>query len=67
MLVLSRKLGENIYIGDDIEIIVSRIDYTSVRLSISAPRSTPIYRGELYEEVCRLREAFDGPSEPCAE
>lgn len=47
MLVLSRKVGERIKIGDDIEIIVVEIDRGTVRLGIKAPRSTKIYREEL--------------------
>ena len=47
MLVLSRKLGEKIMIGDDIEITVSRIDGNRIRLGIEAPRDTPILRGEI--------------------
>jgi len=50
MLVLSRKLGEKIMIGDDVEIIVTRIDRNSVRIAVSAPREVAIFRGELCEE-----------------
>ena len=47
MLVLSRKLGEKIYIGDDICITVVDIDRGKIRLGIEAPRDVPIYREEL--------------------
>lgn len=53
MLVLTRKTGENILIGDDIEIIVTKADYGSVRLAIVAPREIPIARGERVDEVSR--------------
>jgi len=59
MLVLSRRIGETIRIGDDIEIVVTRIDRAAVRISISAPRDVLIFRGELHEEVKRLRRAFE--------
>lgn len=47
MLVLSRKYGEKIRIGDDITITVVDIDRNKVRLGIEAPRDVPIYRTEL--------------------
>lgn len=47
MLVLSRKLGEKIYIGEHICIKVVDIDRGKIRLGIEAPRDVPIYRQEL--------------------
>jgi carbon storage regulator len=47
MLVLSRKLGEKIYIGDNICITVVDIDRGKIRLGIEAPRNVPIFRQEL--------------------
>lgn len=47
MLVLSRKLGEKIYVGTDICITVVDIDRGKIRLGIEAPRETAIYRAEL--------------------
>lgn len=51
MLVLTRKVGESIIVGDDIEIRVVRIEGDQIRIGIIAPRSIPIVRGELLEEV----------------
>ncbi|MEK6247532.1 MAG: carbon storage regulator [Planctomycetales bacterium] len=47
MLVLSRKPGESVKIGDDVTVYVSRISGNRVTLSFEAPRSTRIVRGEL--------------------
>ena len=47
MLVLSRKLGEKIYINDNISITVVDIDRGKIRLGIEAPRNVPIFRQEL--------------------
>lgn len=47
MLVLSRKLGEKIYISDNICITVVDIDRGKIRLGIEAPRDVPIFRKEL--------------------
>ena len=51
MLIITRKKGESLMIGDDIEIIVSKIDDGSVKIGIKAPRDIQILRKELYEEV----------------
>ena len=47
MLVLSRKLGEKIFIGDNICITVVDIDRGKIRLGIEAPRTVPVFRQEL--------------------
>jgi carbon storage regulator len=47
MLVLSRKLGEKIVIGENISITVIDIDRGKIRLGIEAPRDIPVYRQEL--------------------
>jgi carbon storage regulator len=47
MLVLSRKLGEKIFIGEHICITVVDIDRGKIRLGIEAPRDVSIYRQEL--------------------
>lgn len=50
MLVLSRKLGEKIFIGSDICVTVVDIDRGKIRLGIEAPRDIVIYREELMTE-----------------
>ncbi len=50
MLVLSRKLGEKIYISDNICITIVDIDRGKIRLGIEAPRDVPIFRQELLTE-----------------
>ena len=50
MLVLSRKSGEKIRIGDEVAITVVRIGPNTVRLGIEAPRTMSILREELCEE-----------------
>ncbi|MDD3239115.1 MAG: carbon storage regulator CsrA [Lachnospira sp.] len=51
MLALSRKKDEAIIINDDIEITVIEIKGDQVKLGISAPKSVPIYRKEVYVQI----------------
>ena len=51
MLIITRKKGESIMIGDDIEITISKIDDGSVKIGIEAPKNVSILRKDLYEEV----------------
>lgn len=51
MLVITRKNNESILIGDNIEIVVVKIDDGSVKLAINAPKDIQILRKELYKEV----------------
>lgn len=51
MLVISRKKGEALLIGDNIEITVVKLDDGSVKLAIDAPKDIAILRKELYKEV----------------
>lgn len=51
MLVITRKKGQSLMIGDDIEVTISKIEDGSVKIGINAPKNVTILRKELYEEV----------------
>ncbi|MBO5509532.1 MAG: carbon storage regulator CsrA [Lachnospiraceae bacterium] len=51
MLALSRKQGESIMIGNDIEITILESKGDQVKIGISAPKSVPIYRKEIYAQI----------------
>ena len=57
MLIITRKKGQSIMIGDNIEITVSKLDDGSVKLGIDAPKDMTILRKEIYEEVKKENKA----------
>ena len=48
MLIITRRAGERIMIGDDVVIEILEVAGNSVRVGIEAPRSVPVYRNEIY-------------------
>jgi carbon storage regulator len=56
MLVLTRKTGQKLIIANDIEIVVLETKGESVKLGINAPKTVPIYREEVYEEIKKANE-----------
>ncbi len=63
MLVLSRKIGERIHIGNDVFVEVRRVAGNRVTLAISAPKSVRILRGELFEAAQAFDVLEDAPAE----
>lgn len=51
MLALSRKKGEAIIVNNNVEITIIEVKGDQVKLGISAPKSVPIYRKEVYEQI----------------
>ncbi len=51
MLIITRRQGEKIMLGDDIVVHVMEIVGNSVRVGIQAPRSVPVYREEIWNAV----------------
>ncbi|HXW52446.1 MAG TPA: carbon storage regulator CsrA [Candidatus Acidoferrales bacterium] len=64
MLVLTRKLNQEIIIGDDIRITVVAVGNDQVKLGITAPRSIPVHRSEIYRERQTLALATAGGMKP---
>ncbi|MBU2235561.1 carbon storage regulator CsrA [Patescibacteria group bacterium] len=51
MLILSRKKNEKIMIGDDMSIMIVDICGDQVQIGVDAPRSVPVHRQEIYEDI----------------
>ncbi|MEK8131739.1 carbon storage regulator CsrA [Paenibacillus filicis] len=56
MLVLSRKVGESIMIGDQIELVIVSVEKDTVRVGINAPKQMQIYRKEIFELLKQSNE-----------
>ncbi|MEG0017812.1 MAG: carbon storage regulator CsrA [Hydrogenoanaerobacterium sp.] len=59
MLVLSRKAGESVYIGDDIKITVVEFIGDKVKIGIEAPKSMTVLREELYQTLSTNKQATE--------
>jgi carbon storage regulator len=55
MLILTRRVGETLMIGDDVSIMVLGVKGNQVRLGIAAPRSIAVHREEIYRRIQRER------------
>ena len=51
MLIITRRPGEKIMLGDDVVIEVMEVSGSSVRVGIQAPKSIPVYREEIWRSV----------------
>ena len=64
MLIITRRPGEKIMLGDDIVVHVMEIVGNSVRVGIQAPRSVPVYREEIWNAVREENEAAARAADP---
>ena len=53
MLILTRRVGESVMIGDDVSITVLRVKGNQVRLGVNAPKSVSVQREEISERIKR--------------
>ena len=63
MLILTRRVGENVIIGDDIVISVIEVRGDAVRIGIQAPRSVSVHREEVYLELQKANQAAAAASD----
>lgn len=60
MLMISRRVGERIVIGDGVEIVVTEIHRSSVKLGVQGPRGVLILRGEVHDAIEEANRAAAG-------
>ncbi|HEY8051764.1 MAG: carbon storage regulator CsrA [Steroidobacterales bacterium] len=56
MLILTRRVGETVMIGDDVTITVLGVKGNQVRVGINAPKSVAVHREEIYERIKREQQ-----------
>lgn len=60
MLILTRRVGETVMIGDDVTITVLGVKGNQVRVGINAPKSVAVHREEIYERIKREQQPAAG-------
>jgi carbon storage regulator len=65
MLILTRRVGETVVIGDEVQVTVLGVKGNQVRLGVTAPRDVSVHRQEIYERIQKEQGAGGGaPSRP---
>jgi carbon storage regulator len=64
MLILSRRLGESVTIGDDIVVTVVGISGSQIRLGISAPKAIRVLREEIYKAIQKENQSAASAADP---
>ena len=62
MLILMRRAGETVMIGDEVTVTVLGVKGNQVRLGINAPKSVGVYREEIYERIKREQKVGAVPA-----
>ncbi|WNZ55670.1 carbon storage regulator CsrA [Microbulbifer sp. MKSA007] len=60
MLILNRRTGENLRIGENVSITILEVKGNQVRVGIIAPKSLPVHREEVYRRIRKEQKVDDG-------
>ncbi len=63
MLILTRRVGETLVIGDNVTVTVLGVKGNQVRIGVNAPKDVAVHREEIYERIKREREEAQNPPE----
>jgi carbon storage regulator len=66
MLILTRRVGETVMIGDDVTITVLGVKGNQVRVGINAPKNVAVHREEIYERIKREQQGGEAAEKPKA-
>jgi carbon storage regulator len=66
MLILTRRVGETVMIGDDVTITVLGVKGNQVRVGINAPKHVAVHREEIYERIKREQQSDEASQKPKA-
>ena len=63
MLILTRRVGESLMIGDNVNVTVLGIRGNQVRIGVNAPKDVAVHREEIYERIQQEKSGSDTPDE----
>ena len=64
MLILTRRIGETLMVGDDVTITVLGVKGNQVRIGVNAPKDVAVHREEIYERIQSENAGNDTENEP---